>query len=391
VAKRRIITGIDIGTYHVKVVIAEHIEGKRFPRVLGVGVCEARGLRHGYIIAIPEAVRSIRVALRKAEARAKVSVSEAHVGVGGISLEGVRVTARVVTSRADLHITEHDLEQLSRASEEAIPKAHSRNRRILHAIPLSYRIDGQEALGDPLGMKGSQCEATTLFITVREQHLEDIMQAVEDAGLAVKDVMATPLAASLVTLTSTQKIAGCVLVHVGSQTVSIAVFDNDLPLSLEVLPVGATDVTNDLALGFQISLTEAEDIKRGVQGTKKFTQHRIDDIIRKRVEDIFLLVSAHVRDLGKSEKLPAGVIITGGGSALSRIEEIARTTMKLPAQIAVPNIPRNTLGEIRGEAWVVAYGLCIFGNHADEDESLGVRLIHTTYRRFVDMIRQFLP
>jgi cell division protein FtsA len=387
-----IVTGIDIGTHHVKAVVAERQKGKRgLPHVIGSGLGLSKGLRHGYIINSSDAVRSIRAAVSGAEKASGEHVKRAYLSVGGISLEGIAASGSTMVARGDSEISELDIKAALEASEHAIPQSLAINRKIIHAIPLQYKIDGKEVLGRPLGMKGSRLEAKTLFITTLEQHLNDLIQAVEDAGVEVLDVMASPLATSLVSLTQAQKIAGCALVNIGAETVSIVVFENNIPISLQVFPIGSTDITNDIALGFKIPLEEAEAIKIGAITETDYPKKRLDEIVTARLSDIFDLIEAHLKKIGRSGLLPAGIVITGGGSSIASIEDLAKAALQLPARVAIPNIANTTGGEIRDVSWSVAYGLCVWGFSAIEGEPMGIRIAKQTKHKLMEWIKQFLP
>ena len=257
---RNIITGIDVGTYHIKVVIADAREKNErgFPRIIGVGTAESRGVRHGYVTHVREVADSIRLAVSRAEEKADVKVKKAFLGVGGIGLASTIVQSNVITSRADAEITDLDVIKINEQAEKDIPRAFIANRRIIYAIPLQYKIDGVPALSAPEGLTGNKIELKTLFITCLDHHVTNLIQAVNEAGIEVEDVMASPIAAGFVTLTKTQKIAGCVLANIGAETVAISVFENNIPTSLEVFPIGSTDITNDIALGLKVPLEEAE-------------------------------------------------------------------------------------------------------------------------------------
>jgi cell division protein FtsA len=153
---KRIITGIDIGTHTVRVVITEYTQGGGLPHIIGIGKSESRGLRHGYIININDAVKSVRTAVEEAEQNSGVRIREAFLSVGGVGLEGAQTTGAAIISRADSEITEGDVERAHRACEQNL--ANAANKRILHTIPISYSIDGKPVYGRPGGMKGhKQC------------------------------------------------------------------------------------------------------------------------------------------------------------------------------------------------------------------------------------------
>ena len=389
---RNIVTGIDIGTHRVKVVIAERSSENNngAPHIIGRGLAESKGLRHGYIINTHEAVRSIRAAIAAAERKAQIQIRRAYISIGGISLESATASGSTIISRGDSEITDIDVEAALQNCEQAIPQHTAINRKVLHAIPLQYRIDGKPVLGRPVGMKGVKLEAKALFISALEQHLNDMIQAIEEAGIEVLDVMAAPLAASLVTLTRPQKIAGVVLANIGAETVSIVVFENNIPISLQVFPLGSTDITNDIALGFKISLTDAEALKTGaspIQSSRK----QFEEIISARISDILELIEAHLKKLGKNGLLPAGIVLTGGGSSITSIEEMAQTTLALPSRIAIPNLTQNTEGELQDIVWSVAYGLCLLGFSTGDEQSMGIRIAKQTKNKIVEYLKKFLP
>lgn len=388
---RNIITGIDIGTYQVKIIIAEYSKGEnhRFPRIIGTGFAESKGLRHGYIINSNDTIRSIRSAVEQAERGARIRVKHAYLSIGGVGLEEVKSKGEAIISRADGEITDLDVKVALEDSEEKVGAKIS-NRKIIHVIPLKFKVDGEKVLGRPAGMHGSRLEVETLFITSLEQHLNDLIQAVEEVGIEVDDVMASPIAASLVTLTKTQKIAGCVLANIGSETVAIVVFEDNIPISLKIFPIGSTDITNDIALGLKVSLEEAEQIKKGALISSEYPKKKLDEIIVARLSDIFELIESHLKKIGKNGLLPAGIIMTGGGSGVTTIEDLARAALKLPSKLATLRFGEKA--KIKDASWAVAYGLCIWGLTADEDESpVGIQLARRTGSELLRWIKQFLP
>jgi len=391
---RSIITGIDIGTYFVKVAIvnAREKNDKGFPRVLGIGQAESRGLRHGYVTNVRDVAQSVRNAIRIAEEKAGVKVKKAFVGVNGIGLASTTVNSFIMTSRADAEITATELQKLHEQCEKDLPPATIANRRIIYAIPLQYKIDGAPALGNPEGLTGNKIELKTLFITCLDHHVADLIQAVNEAGIEVEDVMASPIAASFVTLSKAQKIAGCVLANIGAETVSIAIFENNIPTSLEVFPIGSTDITNDIALGLKVPLEEAEQIKVGAITGSSYPRKKLEEIIAARLSDIFELIEAHLKKIGRNGLLPAGIIITGGGSGLSSIDELARAALKLPSRIGSIG-STETKSSFRDATWSVAYGLCMWGIHAEEGPEIdrSVEFLKHSYKAIIRWFKQFLP
>lgn len=392
---RNIIVGIDIGTYQIKVLVAESIQenDRALPRIIGSGFAESKGLRHGYIINPSDAIKSLSTAISQAEKSSGVKIKRAFLSVGGIGLSGITSQGSIIISRADSHITELDLEKVMEMCEHEIPPALSLNRKNIHSIPISYKIDSKPILGGrPVGMRGTKLEIRALFINALEHHVNDLIQAVEDVGVDVIDVVASPIAASFVTLSKTQKIAGCVLANIGAETLSIVVFENNIPISLEVFPMGSTDITNDIALGFKIPLDEAEGIKTGVLSGTSYSRKKIEEIITLRLRAMFELIEAHLRKIGRSALLPAGIIITGGGSMIGTVEDLAKTYLKLPSRIATVNVRDSSKNQIKDSTWAVAYGLCIFGINSKETSSLGITNITKKFGETIwGFLKKFLP
>lgn len=393
---KNITVGIDIGTYQIKVVVALKLDEDNIshPKILGTGYAESRGLRHGYVVNIAEATRSLKVALAQAEKSSGIKIKRAYISVGGVGLTGVTSVGNVIISRGDSEITELDVEKALEIARQEIPAAQSQNRRIIYEIPIKFRLDGKDVLGSrPVGLRGMKLEVKTLFITCLEHHLKDLVEVVEEAGIDVADIVAAPIAASFLTLTKAQRIAGCILTNIGSETVSIVVFEDGNPVSLEVFPIGSTDITNDIALGLRIPLEEAESIKLGGVTATDYPKKKLDEIISARLSDIFELIEAHLKKIGKNGLLPAGIIITGGGSNITTIEEFARMSLKLPSRVAHINFPDKEKGKIRESFFAVALGLCIIG--FNEDDSLGgigpIKPAKDIFKTIKNWVKPLLP
>jgi cell division protein FtsA len=398
---QKISVGIDIGTYQIKVVVSESVlseDGMLVPKIIGTGEAESKGLRHGYIINIADVTRCIRIAVEQAEKSAKIKIKKSYISIGGIGLSSITGKASVMITKADLEITDLDVKNVLTEAENSLPSSSLINKQIIQTVPQVFKIDGQILMGRPAGMHGSKLEARVLFIVCLKQHLNDIIKAVDDAGIEVLDVIASPIAASMANLTKAQKIAGCILVNIGSETVSLAVFENNIPISLEVFPIGSTDITNDIALGFRIPIHEAETIKLGSAGEMKYPKKKLDEIIEARLSDIFELIEAHLKKIGRSGLLPAGIILTGGGSGIDTIEDIARVSLKLPSKVASINIISNIKNsQLQDSYWSVAYGLSVWGlniNNADDFSTAFGTAKESTKKVFDgvgDWFKQFLP
>ena len=383
---RRIAAGIDIGTYQVKLVVVEELvdkNGARQLRIIGTGLAESKGLRHGYLVNKDEVRESILEAKRQAESFTHLPLTSGFLAVGGISLDEARATGEAIISRADQEVSELDIEKAAKAAADAAAPAFL-NRDVLHAIPIEYRVDGTKILGNPLGMKGVRLEIDYLFVTALTQHTRALAEAVEEADIEVIDQMASPLAGSYVLLTNDQKMKGCVLANIGAETVSIVVYDEGIPVSVKVFPMGSSHITDDIALGFRISLEEAERVKVGKLSGAMYPRKRIDTLIASRLAAMFALIDKHLKSLGRRGPLPAGIIISGGGSGAGSVSDIAKGSLKLPARLAEFRLSSDT--KIRDATWAVAYGLALWG--LTGDTTAPKRNVRTSLGRF---FKQFLP
>lgn len=386
---RRIATGIDIGTHQTKVVVVEEVATPEGPqiRIIGTGISDTQGLRHGYVVDLQDATASIIAAKQQAEATTHVPIKSCFLAVGGVSLDETRASGQTIISRADAEITDLDIEKVREGARQAA-QPNFLNRKVLHEIPLEFRVDGHKTLGEPLGMKGTRLEGDYLFITSLAQHADQLTAAVEAADIEVIDRMASPLAGSYLTLTKDQKMKGCVLANIGAETVSIVVYDEGVPISVKVFQTGSTNITDDLALGFKISLEDAERIKIGRLSGTMYPRKKVDEIITARFRTMFELIERHLRSLGRHGALPAGIIISGGGSGQGSVSDIAKGTLNLPSRIADLRISSDT--KIRDATWAVAYGLALWGLTGDTDTPKK-SFVNQFVRGFEGFIRQFMP
>lgn len=358
----RITTGIDVGTRLVRVVIAESERKNAEFRIIGQGTAPSFGLQRGYIVNADEARKSIGDAIKAAEKSAKTRVRHAYVSLGGVGLSDESSSASVIISHIDGEINNDDVNKVLATTEESIDLA---NKRVVHRLPLEYKIDGKEVLGRPTGMRGMKLSANVLFVTCLSQHLEDLLHAIELNGVEVEDLVAAPIAESVTALSKRQRVAGCILADIGAETVSTAVFEKDRLISIKVFPLGLTDIISDIALGLKIPLEEAEEsLKENMTtGTteRKQIKRKLEDIVEARLKDIFESVSAHLKKLERDRLLPAGIVLSGSGASLPKIEEVARASLNLPAQVAgIPPLSSKVSSDDPA-VFSIARGLCILG------------------------------
>lgn len=382
---KRIATGIDVGTHVTRVVVVEHVSGES-PRIIGMGSAETRGLRHGYIVNKTDATESIQKAILNTERIIGFKIKNAFLSVGGISLESMVGHGSTIISRASGEVGDIDVQKIEAEAEESLPRLA--NKRIIFRMPLRYKLDNKETLTDPRGMIGTKLEVKMLFIIGLEQHLDDIVQTIEELGIEVDEIIPSPIAAGQVALNKKQRSVGCALVNIGAETVTIAVFENDIPISFQVFPIGSTDITNDIAIGLKIPLEEAERIKLG-SSTGNYSKKKLADIIEARLYDIFELVESHLKKIGRSGLLPAGIILTGGGTGIATIEDLAKAVLKLPSSLAQPVVANAGKHIVKDSSWLVAYGLALYALQKPEGaKGTTTRDILNTVKSWV---KPFLP
>ena len=259
--------------------------------MLAVGQSVTEGMRLGYITNVNYVAKSIKKAVKQAEDALGSKIRNAYVSIGGINLSSTISSGSVIISKADQEITHLDVEK---AINESVENIEILDKKTIHVIPISYKLDGKDIHGKPEGMHGVKLEVKTLSITCLKQNIEDLITALSLAQIEAEDVIACTIASSAILLSPKQKIAGCALIDIGAETVTLSCFENGFLISFQVFGIGSMDITKDIALGFRISLEEAESIKLGSVIGGDYPKKKVDDIIEARLSDIFELVGNHL-------------------------------------------------------------------------------------------------
>jgi cell division protein FtsA len=353
--KKQTIVGIDIGSYATKVVVCEKDDNENAPKILGVGIVETKGMKNGYVVNADEATFTVHRAITEAEKDSGTKIKTASLAIGGVGLSAETCIGTSVVTRADSVITKFDIDK---SIAEAESRLDLKNRVILHAFPIAFKVDGKELPTRPDGTLGTKIETKIIFITCFQQHIDDLLAVVHNAGIKVTSFTATPILGSKTILTDLQKNFGCALIDIGSETVSISVFENNVLTSMHVFPIGSLDITKDIALGLRVSPEEAENIKRGVLSFQNIPKKKIDEIIEARLSDIFELIDKYLKKIGRSGLLPAGAIIIGGGSNISMIENVAKSMLKIPVKIGRFEIA-GMKNQVKDQRLIVAYSVAV--------------------------------
>ncbi len=395
------VIGIDLGTETIKTVLLEVVRGESSPRVLGVGVAPSAGMRKGVVLEPENVAESLRHALDNLHKSTEFKHASHYVGVGGIGLGFQKSRGLVAVSRADGFVSAEDARRAVAASETNLSRIQ--NREILHKIPLSYRIDNETITHDPVGLSGIKLEAETMFITSYAHHVKGVLKVLDEARIEVEDVVANPIALAHAVLSHREREVGVMLLDLGSATTSLVVFEEGKPYSLEVIPWGSSHITHDIAMGFQITIDEAEKLKinHGLAmvptSSRKekdemvygnYSKRKLSEIIEARLGDIFELVEKHLKKVDRAGLLPAGVVLVGGGANLEGVSELAKEYLKLPVRVASPEDLGGFKDNVNNPAWATAVGIA---RMALGEKGSEAPILRGRSGSFFKWLRAFLP
>lgn len=372
-----IIIGLDIGTTSVQVVVASKKKNQEAPQVIGWVEIPSRGVRRGVVVDIEEAAAVIREAFQKAVSHAGVKHSEAIVGVGGSNVFARPSKGVVIVSRADREISREDI-QRALIQAEAIPA--SPNREILHNLAREWTVDGERGIKDPLGMSGVKLEVDTLIIECAAPALKNLRKAINLAGIKIKDLVLSSLAASYAVLSNRQKELGTITLDIGGSTTGMIVFEEGDIYHAAILGLGSAHTTHDLVYGLQVDVDTAEKIKKlhgsalaestssrdvvdlkKIGGDSSIQRREIAIICEARFSEIFEAVAKELKKVGRVSMLPGGVVLTGGGSKIPRLDRLAKKELSLPVSRGIAQKIMGPEEIIQDPVFATALGLIIWG------------------------------
>lgn len=376
--KHSIIVGLDVGTTKVAVCVGQLQED--ILNIVGFGTAPNSGLRKGIVADVEETVSAISAALDEAERMSGLPIASAYVGINGTHISSTHSKGVIAVSRADGEISDADME---RALEAARAVALPPNREIIHVLPKNYVIDGQEGVKDPVGMGGIRLEVETLVIGGATSAIKNLGKCVYQAGLEMNGLVFSPLATSKGLLSKRQKESGVIMIDMGAGTTTYVVYEEGEVLRTNVLPIGSTHITNDIAIGLRTNLELAEKIKLRygaanpalVRESEKVDLSELDDkenqriprryvaeIIEARLNEIFGMIKEDLSGIDRDGMLPAGVILTGGGAKLEGLVEYVKENLKLPVQVGNPLLEISGLvDKLDDPSYATCIGLMIWG------------------------------
>lgn len=411
--KDDVIVGLDIGSNKVRVLVAKIDNETEDIQIVGMGESQSLGMRRGTIVDVEETTTSISNALEKAERTSGIPIEHAFVSFSGSNVVAQPSEGVIAVGRADNEISEEDV---SRVIEAASAISLPANYEILHVIPKSFTVDNQEGVKDPVGMNGIRLKVETLIIEGSTANIKNLSKCISRSGLEIDDLVTSPLAISYSLLNKKQKDLGIASIDIGSGTTGVIVFEEGDIIHTSILPIGSEHITNDLAIGLRTSIETAEKVKleygyaRSCDVNKKdkvdlskidskenqiVTRKHISEIIEARLSEIFSMVNHELKNIGKAGKLPAGVILSGGGVKLPGIVDLAKQDLKLPAQIGFPENVKGVIEKLDDPTYATVVGLIFWGkSHTDKQKSgMGIQMssVSDTVGKIRGWFKNFLP
>lgn len=440
--KDRYITAIDVGSSKITTLIANLSQEGRI-NIIGSSSVASRGLRKGQVVDIEETVLAITESLEAAERMAGYSVERAYVSVSGTQIQSQNSRGVVAVADPEAEITETDV---ARVLEAARAISLPSSREILHVLPRQYTVDGQEGIKDPIGMTGIRLEVETHIVTGSTTALRNLVKVMSEVGVDVEGLVFSGLASSYAVLSDTEKELGVILVDIGGGATELAMYVEGALTHSIVLPIGAKNVTNDMAIGLRVSLESAEQIKIALskqprlvaypqdqmpdeRGSKESISDRrrredeidlaslgvaaegitkvsrrtlVDGIIKLRMNEIFRVILSEIKHSNFGGLTPSGIVITGGGAETIGIVEACKSVLAMPVRIGNPQGVTGLIDEIMHPAFSCAIGLVLYGARQEDTERPGrmstVKLkgfpmpsVGGIFGKLIDFIKSLMP
>lgn len=377
---QRLVAALDLGSSRISAVIAEATGDARSggARVLGLGVERSVGIRRGVVRDIEEATGAIQRALKTAERMAGVEVGAVYCGIAGEHVSGRSSHGMVSVTGEEIRTGD-----VARVNDMASNVSFGRDHELLHAIPQDYIIDQQPGISEPIGMTGSRLEAEVYLVTVLSSAILNLRKCVERAGYHAAEFVLEPLAASLAVLTPDERELGCAIVELGAGSTNVAIFQGGKIRHTGSILMAGGHVTGDLVYGLQVTQQDAEKLKErygsayeplvpetdvielpGTPGQGTRTAHRrvLAHIMHKRLEETLQYAGDAMSQAGYQGRLPAGVVLTGGGALTPGIVELGREVFASPVRVGTPGQTLTGLADsVESPRHAVIAGLALYG------------------------------
>lgn len=364
--------GLDVGTENVRAVVATVGKDGEIS-VVGYNEAPNAGMRKGVVANLTGPAESIDRMLGEVERMSGFEVNSAYVSINGAHVMSVKATGMIAVGPEDHEINDDDL---TRVEQAAVVGRVPANRDILDVLPLSYTLDGQAGIKDPLGMTGSRLELEASVISALAPNAINLRKATEGAKVTAEKLVPSVVAAARAVLTEKQMENGVAVIDLGGATTSVAVFEEGDLQYVGVVPVGAHNITNDLAIMLQIEPEIAEDIKRRFvikpeeevggeivirKGREEtvFSRAEINEIIEARLYEIFNEVRKELKIAKYDRRLPEGIVLVGGGAKLKDIAVFAKEVLETSVKVGVPKELGGVADAICKPEYAAAIGLAL--------------------------------
>ena len=393
-ARSKIVASLDIGSSKIRTVVGIQEGDSVIPNIIGVGIAPSTGLRKGAVIDVEETINSISSSLEDAERMAGEPINHVFLGVGGNHIDSINSKGVIAVPQAESEITEDEVDRVLEAAQAVtIPG----NRRLLRIIPKTFTVDEQKGIKYPVGMTGIRLEVETHIITGFDPIIKNLEKCVLQSGVDIDDIIPGCLASAEAVLSKRQRELGVVVVDIGCGGTAVSVFEDGATLHTSVIPIGGENVTNDVAIGMRTSIDTAEKLKIeygsidpeevndretiDLSLISKLDAHLVSkkqvvEIIRARYQEILVHVKEELAKINRDGMLPAGVILTGAGSKMPGVIDLARETLNLPAQIGFPTNYDGVVDKIDDPAYTTAIGLLLWGSRFDNRHHGGLKSIN---------------
>ena len=376
--KERHIVALDIGSTKTCALIGEMEEGGGV-KFAALGAAESKGWRKGQIVNLDLAVSSIRRAVEEAETLVGVPVESAMIGVAGVHVRGVNSRGGITLGSRPRDVQRDDVR---RAIEAARGVTLPEDREILHVLPQEFSLDAQDNIRDAIGMVGQRLEANVHIVTASGTATQNIVTAVNRAGVRVDDTVLEPFASAEACLTQDERELGCCLLDIGGGTTELIAYAAGMVRHTAAIPVGGDHFTNDLAVGLRTPVPEAEKIKReratairgesaedtpieiasvGDRPPRTVFTRTLSEIVGPRAQELLMLIRDELRRGGLESQIPAGIILTGGGSQLRGLVELSERIFNLPVRIGIPRGLGQMSEDVSRPEYSAAVGLVLYG------------------------------
>jgi cell division protein FtsA len=373
-----IIVSLDVGTTKICTIVAEHKPNGKI-NILGVGKAPSTGLSRGMVVNPGNTIASIKQSLKEAELKSGLEISSVTVGIAGPHIRCIQSEGIVAISHPDRIISEEDIERLYDSAKSI---KLSKDERIIDVIAQEFIIDGKDGIFDlPIGMFGLRMEAKVNILTGLVSQIDDLSNCVSTAGVDIDDLVLEPLASSYAVLNESEKKVGVAMIDIGGGTTDIAVFKKGVIKHTAGIGIAGSQVTNDISETLGIDEKEAERVKKefgyamvseiinddlitiqGIKGRKpiKVNKSIISRIIRARMEELFVLAGQEIKRSGIENYLPAGIVITGGGSLLKGTKELAAQVLGTEVNLGIPiDIAGGLIKEVESPIYATGLGLIL--------------------------------